>query len=56
MCGCERSGVARGDLAAAVRAATYREKGEQERLKFTEDFAEGKKAMAERRKPDFKGR
>lgn len=46
----------RGDLAAEIRRATDREKAEQERLQRTEDFAEGTRAMAERRTPDFSGR
>lgn len=46
----------RGDLAARVRAATDREKAEQERLQKTSDFREGVRAMAERRTPDFQGR
>jgi enoyl-CoA hydratase/carnithine racemase len=46
----------RGDLAAEIRRATDREKAEQERLQRTEDFAEGTRAMAERREPKFKGR
>jgi len=46
----------RGDLPAAIRAATDREKAEQERLQKTEDFREGSRAMAERRTPDFTGR
>ena len=43
----------RGDLAAAVRAATDHEKAEQDRLRRTDDFREGVRAMAERRNPDF---
>ena len=46
----------RGDLPEAIRAATDREKAEQERLQKTEDFREGTRAMAERRTPVFKGR
>lgn len=46
----------RGDLAAEIRRATEREKAEQERLQRTEDFAEGTRAMAERRTPKFNGR
>lgn len=45
----------RGDLADQVRAATDHEKAEQERLRRTADFAEGAKAMAERRTPNFTG-
>lgn len=45
----------RGDLAARIRAATDREKAEQERLQRTSDFKEGVRAMAERRTPNFKG-
>ncbi len=43
----------RGHLAAAVRAATDHEKAEQNRLRRTNDFREGVKAMAERRDPNF---
>lgn len=43
----------RGHLAGAVRAATDREKAEQDRLRQTSDFSEGVRAMAERRDPDF---
>jgi enoyl-CoA hydratase/carnithine racemase len=46
----------RGHLASEVRAATDREKAEQERLQKTEDFREGVRAMADRRMPDFVGR
>lgn len=45
----------RGDLAAAVRNATKREKVEQDRLSSTKDFKEGIKAMSERRPPEFIG-
>ena len=43
----------RGDLADRVEAATHREAMEQARLRVTADFAEGTRAMAERRDPDF---
>lgn len=46
----------RGDLAGRVRAATDRERAEQERLNRTEDFREGVRATAERRPPRFTGR
>ena len=46
----------RGDLPAAIRAATDREKAEQARLQRTEDWKEGTRAMAERRAPEFEGR
>ena len=45
----------RGELAALVRAATDREKTEQDRLESTNDFAEGVAAYAERRRPNFTG-
>lgn len=45
----------RGDLAARVKAATDHEGAEQARLRKTDDFAEGTKAMGERRTPDFTG-
>jgi enoyl-CoA hydratase/carnithine racemase len=46
----------RTDLAERVRAQTNHEWTEQRRLIRTQDFAEGVKAMAERRLPDFHGR
>ena len=46
----------RGDLAARVQAATDHERAEQEKLWRTTDFAEGVKATAERRTPNFVGR
>ena len=46
----------RGGLAERIRAATDREKAEQDRLAQTHDFAEGVRAMAERRPPRFEGR
>jgi enoyl-CoA hydratase/carnithine racemase len=45
----------RGDLPARIRAATDREKLEQERLQKTKDMREGVRAMAERRAPEFTG-
>jgi len=46
----------RGDLADRVRAATEHELADQSRLRKTEDFKEGVKAMAERRSPLFTNR
>ncbi len=46
----------RGDLAERVRVATAHELEEQTRLRETEDFKEGVKAMAERRVPLFANR
>jgi len=46
----------RRGLCDAIEAATERELVEQDRLRRTEDFQEGIKAMADRRLPDFRGR
>jgi enoyl-CoA hydratase/carnithine racemase len=46
----------RANLADRVRAATEHELAEQTRLRKTDDFKEGVKAMAERRVPNFTGR
>jgi enoyl-CoA hydratase/carnithine racemase len=45
----------RGDIADRVRKATDRELEEQTRLRKTEDFKEGVRAVFERRLPNFKG-
>lgn len=46
----------RAGLADAVAAATDHELAEQTRLRLTADFAEGARAMAERRPPHFERR
>jgi enoyl-CoA hydratase/carnithine racemase len=46
----------RGDLAAAVRAATAREYEQQSILRVTDDYAEGVRAVNERRPGNFAGR
>ncbi len=45
----------RGRLADEIRVATDHEKAEQDRLRLTSDFAEGVRAMTERRRPQFMG-
>ena len=45
----------RGKLASEIRAATDHEKVEQDRLRQTADFAEGVRAMTQRRLPRFVG-
>jgi enoyl-CoA hydratase/carnithine racemase len=45
----------RGDIADRVRQATDHELKEQTRLRKTDDFKEGVKAVSERRLPNFKG-
>ena len=46
----------RAGLADRVHTATEHELGQQTRLRKTDDFKEGVKAVAERRVPDFRGR
>ena len=46
----------RDGLVDEVRAATARERAEQERLQRTDDWKEGVAAVAARREPDFSGR
>jgi enoyl-CoA hydratase/carnithine racemase len=46
----------RGDMLEQVKAALAHEHQEQLKLKFTEDFAEGIRAVTERRPGIFKGR
>jgi 2-(1,2-epoxy-1,2-dihydrophenyl)acetyl-CoA isomerase len=46
----------RDGLAEKVRFATARELAEQDRLRQTSDWAEGIRAVAERREPHFEGR
>jgi enoyl-CoA hydratase/carnithine racemase len=46
----------RQGLADRVKAATEYELEEQTRLRQTDDFKEGVKAMSERRVPNFAGR
>ena len=45
----------RGDLPAEIRAIIPRERAEQNRLRGTNDWKEGVRAMTERRTPDFTG-
>jgi enoyl-CoA hydratase/carnithine racemase len=46
----------RGDMADLVRAQTHAEFGQQAILRVTDDYAEGVKAVAERRPGNFAGR
>lgn len=48
--------IMRRDLAERVKAATEHELSVQTRLRKTQDFVEGVKAMSERRDPNFVGR
>ena len=52
----ETRATMRAGLADRVKAATEHELEEQSRLRRTDDFKEGVKAMAERRVPNFAGR
>ena len=52
----ETRATIRAGLADAVKAATDHELVIQDRLRQTDDFREGVKAMSERRLPNFAGR